>query len=79
MNKISAKEARRLSDLFASECTVQLNAVMNAIRMHALKGQYTFVYSGTICEKAVDELKELGYNIAKGDDDAYENFWYIKW
>lgn len=78
MNNLTAKQAHKLSVLCMQEYHVQLNKVMAAIRDHASRGLFTFVYSGTICEKVVDELKELGYNIVKGDD-AYENFWYIKW
>ncbi len=79
MNKFTAKEAHQLSDFFADECAVQMNAVMTAIRMHALKGLYTFVYTGKLCEKVVAELKEMGYSIFNGKDNVYEYFWYIKW
>ena len=79
MNNLTAKQAHALSKLCEQEHHVQLNKVMAAIHEHASRGLYTFVYSGTICKKAVDELRELGYNIVKGNDNAYENFWYIKW
>ena len=79
MNKISARTAREQSALYADECAMQMNKIMNEIQQHVFKGLFTFVYTGKLCDKVVDELRELGYNIFNGNDTAYENFWYIKW
>lgn len=79
MNKISARTAREQSVLYADECAMQMNKIMNEIQQHVFKGLFTFVYTGKLCDKVVDELRELGYNIFNGNDTAYEQYWYIKW
>jgi len=78
MNKFSAAHARKQSELYADECIMQMSKIMNEIQMHTCKGLFTFVYTGILCEKVVDELKQLGYSIFHGND-TYENYWYIKW
>ena len=79
MNKISAKTAREQSELYADECAMQMNRIMNEIQMHMYKGLFTFVYTGKLCDKVVDELQELGYSVFNGNNNAYEHYWYIKW
>jgi len=79
MNKLSAEQARKQSEFYTDECNQQMHAIMNEIHNHIAKGLYTFIYTGKLCEKVVDELEELGYIIFNGNNNAYEQYWYIKW
>jgi hypothetical protein len=79
MSKLSAEQARKQSEQYADECAMQMSKIMHEIHQHTLRGLFTFVYTGKLCEKVVDELKELGYSIFNGNNNTYENFWYIKW
>lgn len=79
MDNLTAKQAHALSVLCTQEHHVQMNKIMAAIREHASRGLFTFVYHGELLKKTVEELQELGYVVSNGNDNAYENFWYIKW
>ena len=79
MNKLSAVQARKQSEQYADECIMQMNKIMDEIHQHTLKGLFTFIYIGKLCEKVVDELRELEYSVFNGNNNTYENHWYIKW
>lgn len=83
MNKtdiLNAAEAHQLAEQNCEQARL-LRRIMLSIREHAEKGSFSFC----ICldsrhsKMVVEQLKELGYNVSNGDDDAYEDLWYIRW
>lgn len=80
MNNLSAAEARAIA-VQNSEQNRLMRRIMQSIKEHAEQGHFSFCIDlhSTQSKFVVEQLTELGYNVSNGDDNAYENLWYIRW
>lgn len=85
MNKISAAQAREIALSQTAE-TKFLQRIFREIEKNAKIGLLScciefndHILSAANIKIIVEQLRELGYNVSNGDDQAYENMYYINW